>query len=182
MRSVLHLHANEVHQGSALFSVERCREEREAVDDAVAREFVVHDRQMALLERADADAGGLEFRAGEEHELAEPCAQVAFRRDFRGGFGAHDADLVRGLGEIGKWLTGLVNARRNHLCARARRRDENDGESGGAKNKVTKLGICSNSHGAGTSGGAGLERSREQRARGRPRKHHRPVRVAIPGR
>ena len=34
-------------------------EDREAVCDAVARELVVDDGQMALLEGADADVGGL---------------------------------------------------------------------------------------------------------------------------
>jgi hypothetical protein len=112
---------------------------------------------MALLERADADAGGLEFGAGEEHEFAETGAQVAFWRDFRAGFCAHDADLVSGPGEIGKRLAGLVDGRRNHLRAQARRKDESEGEACGAKDKAAKLTVCGNGHGAGTSGGADRE-------------------------
>ena len=154
VRSVSHLHANEVDERAAFASVECGREEGEAVDDAVAHEFVVDDGQMALLERADADAGGLEFGAGEEHEFAETGAQIAFRRDFRAGFCAHDADLVGGPGEIGKRLAGLVDGRRNHLRGQARRKDESEGEACGAKDKAAKLTVCGNGHGAGTSGGA----------------------------
>ncbi len=80
-------------------------------------ELVVDDGQMALFQSADADVGRLEIRAGEEHELFEAGAQVALGRDFRSGFRAHEADLVGGLGEIGKRLAGLVDGGRDHLRA-----------------------------------------------------------------
>src|SRR5208337_1451547 len=146
VRSVLHLHADKVDERSALASVERSCEESKAVDDAIAREFVVEDGQMALLERADADAGGLKFGAGEEHEFAKTRAQVAFRRDFRGGFCAHDADLVSGPGEIGKRLAGLVDGWGDHLRGHAGRTEKSDRETGDKKGGPTKNAECDRAH------------------------------------
>ena len=150
VRSVLHFHADEVDERAVVIAVERGREEGEAVDDAVALELVVDDGQMALLEGADADAGGLEFGAGEEHELAEAGAQVALRRDFRGGFSAHDADFVSGLGEIGKRLAGLVDGRGDHLRGKAGRREKSGGEAGGKVGQATGDARCDRVHEART--------------------------------
>ncbi len=72
-------------------------EDRETIDDAVTRELVVDDGQMALFEGADADAGGLEIGSGEEHQLFEAGSQVALGSDLGSGFRIHEADLIGGL-------------------------------------------------------------------------------------
>ena len=74
--------ADEVDQAAFRLAVRMRRvadKEREAVGHAVALELVVNDGQAALFEGADAHAGGLQFRAGKEHQLAKAGAQVALR-------------------------------------------------------------------------------------------------------
>src|ERR1035437_7776070 len=130
---VLHGDANEVHQHPFRLSIQSSGKEGKAVSHAIALEFVVNDGQASFFESADAHAGGLKLRPGEEHHLAVAGAQVSLWSDLGSSLGIHHADLIRGHGKVGKRLVRPVDRGRHHLCVEAGCEKGRENEPSGQK-------------------------------------------------